>query len=46
VFPKNIQCAILDVQLTLNIEHYGYCRFTRKSSRSAIAAETLMDNAG
>jgi two-component system chemotaxis response regulator CheY len=26
VFPRNVQCAILDVQL--NIEHYGCSRFT------------------
>jgi hypothetical protein len=32
--------------LTLNIEHYGYCRFTRKSGVSAVAAEVLMSNAG
>jgi len=26
--------------------HNGYCRFTRKSGESVIAAETFMNNAG
>jgi hypothetical protein len=41
---RNSRCSI--EQSTLNIEHYGYCRSTRKSSESAIAAEALMNNAG
>jgi len=40
----NFRCSI--EHSTLNIEHYGYCRFTRKCGGSAIAAEALMNNAG
>jgi len=44
VLSENVQCAILDVQL--NIEHHGHCRFTCKRNGSAIAAEALMNKAG
>jgi hypothetical protein len=41
---RNSRCSI--EHSTLHIEHYGYCRFTHKSGECAIAAETLMNNAG
>ena len=40
----NFRCSI--EHSTLNIEHYGCLRFTRKCSGSAIVAEALMNNVG
>jgi hypothetical protein len=34
------------INRTLNIEHYGCSRFTRKRSGLAIAVEMFMNNAG
>ena len=41
---RNSRCSI--EHSTFNIEHYGYCRFTRKSGGSAMAAEVVMNDTG